>query len=424
MITKGKKPGIVAFVPDSWQEQRQARHHLAEGLSRLYPVLWISPPVFVETIRRQGLRKSLNGTGLGRISPSLWCYAPCVPADYKRSGNYRNQLVAAAARLYRGIWRKLLLRKIANLARNMGVDRVLLYIWRPDYAWAVGGLAEDAVFYQIDDEYSFNPDSDEPVSNEEEKLIRRADAVFIHSKTMMEKKGRINAHTYCVPNGVDFAKYAEALAAVTPEPSDLRDIPRPRIGYIGHIKRHIDLDLLLEMARRRIDWSFVLIGPLREDHDSIRSTAELLKTLPNVYFVGGKPANELPSYARGFDVAIMPYRKTHYTRHIYPMKMHEYLAAGKPVVSTPLENISEFSEVVSFADSISGWIDAIERELTTDSEDRRNSRIAVAYANRWSERVRVIHEVIEGTLKRLDSPDPKVSCHLHGNGGKITDSTS
>lgn len=390
--------GIVAFVPDAWQEQRQARHHIAEGLSQHYPVLWISPPLYGETLRKKGIGRVPKATGLSKISSSLWIYAPSVPADYKRSGKYRFSILTAMSRAYRALWRRLLLRRITLITRQMGMRQVLLYIWRPEFGWTLGRLGEAAAFYQIDDEYSFNPEADVPLSKEEEDVIRGVDAVFIHSQTMMRKKGQLNPRTYYVPNGVDFDRYADAVSARSPEPQDLQCIPHPRIGYLGHIKRHINLELLVRISEARPDWAIVLVGPVREDHAQIRPAMEKLRGQSNVHFLGGKAASDLPFYAIGFDVAIMPYHVTPYTRYIYPMKMHEYLAAGKPVVSTDLENIREFAGVISFADSSEDWIEAIARELQSDSESSRRDRMEVARANQWSERVRVIHEVIEETI--------------------------
>lgn len=392
--------GIVAFVPDAWQEQRQARHHIAEGLAQHYPVLWVSPPHYGETFRKKGIGRVPKATGLNKVSSYLWIYAPSVPADYKRSGKYRFSILTAMSSVYRALWRKWLLRRITLLTRQMGMRKVLLYIWRPEFGWTLGRLGEAAAFYQIDDEYSFNPEADVPISKEEEKVIRSVDAVFIHSKTMMRKKGQINPRTHYVPNGVDFDLYADAISAGSSEPADLQSIPHPRIGYIGHIKRHIDLELLLKISEARPDWAVVLVGPVREDHAQIRPSLERLRGQSNVHFLGGKAASDLPFYAIGFDAAIMPYMVTPYTRYIYPMKMHEYLAAGKPVVSTDLENIREFADVVSFADSSDEWINEIARELHGDSESRRRDRMEVARVNQWSERVRVIHEVIEDTIER------------------------
>ncbi|MEI6604262.1 MAG: glycosyltransferase [Verrucomicrobiota bacterium] len=378
--------GILAFVPDLWSLQRQSRHHILEGLSKHYKVLWVSPPMFVEGWRRDGVRSSLAGRGLRKISDRLWAYAAWVPSDYKQRYSKKG-MFTSCFRVYHRLWRAAYVRRIKRLLRAMGIDEVILYVWRPEFHWTLGRFSEKLSCYHIDDEYSFDPSRDQPISEEERKLLTEADLVFIHSKTLLEKKGHINPNTFCVPNGVDFEHYRTVLQQDAPEPPDLASIPHPRIGCMGHIKRHIDLSLLRAIAEARPDWSLVLVGPVRENHEDIREDVSALKGLPNVYFLGGKAALELPRYVNGFDVALMPYRKTPYTHYIYPMKMHEYFACGKPVVATELENLKEFSHVLDFAEGVDNWIASIDRNLKCFTNECRESRVAVARENSWKERV-------------------------------------
>lgn len=386
--------GILAFVPDLWGEQRQSRHHVLEGLSKHYKVLWVSPPTYVEQWRSEGISQSLAGRGLCKVSDRLWAYAPRIPADYKPRYE-KSGFIAASFRKFNAIWRAAQVRKIKGLLRQMGVEDIILYIWRPEFHQTLGCFNEKLMCYHIDDEYSFNPVDDQPISNEELKLIKAADTVFIHSKTLLEKKGHINPNTHCVPNGVDFEHYRRVIESGSPEPDDLEGIPHPRIGYMGHIKRHIDLALLRSLAEARPEWSIVLVGPVRKSHEEIMGNIEAMQALPNVHFLGGKPAAELPQYVNGFDVALMPYRKTPYTHYIYPMKMHEYFACGKPVVATELENLKEFSDVLEFAEQPDQWILAIEKVLTHFTNDQRERRIELANKNGWSVRVRTVLDTIE-----------------------------
>jgi glycosyltransferase involved in cell wall biosynthesis len=277
----------------------------------------------------------------------------------------------------------------------MGIERTILYVWRPEFAEQVDLVPHDVLCYHIDDEYSFSPDKDVPTSGDELALLRRADLVFIHSRTLLAKKGHINPNTHCVPNGVDFDVYRAAMESSDPEPEDLRSIPHPRIGYVGYIKRHLDLPLLLKLAQQRRDWSCVLVGPVRDQHHDIASDVAALRHEPNVHFLGAKPARDLPLYTKGFDVCLMPYRQTNYTRYIYPLKLHEYLACGKPVVATPLENLREFGSVLRFAETSREWEAAVTESLGDTGSSACARRIAVAEDNGWTKRV----EQIEGALR-------------------------
>ncbi len=142
---------------------------------------------------------------------------------------------------------------------SKGVRRVVLYLWRPDYATALGLVPHDLSCYHIDDEYSFST-TEVGAADEELTLIREVGQVFIHSNTLLAAKGGLNPHTAHVPNGVDYERYATPAAA----PEDLARIPHPRIGYCGWLKPQLDWDLLLTLARTQKHMSFVFVGPTGE----------------------------------------------------------------------------------------------------------------------------------------------------------------
>lgn len=393
MEEKNSKTGILAFVPDVWTEQYMPRHHILNGLSEHYKVLWVSPPTYVQGWRRDGAKSSLADRGLKKLSDNLWCYAPRLPADYKLR-YVKSGLVASCFRAYHAQWQKHYVRRIKRLLKQMGIEEMILYIWRPEFHWALGQFDEKLSCYHIDDEYSFDPTQEHDINPEEKKLLEQSDLVFIHSKTLMAKKGHINPNTHEVPNGVDFEFYRNALKDNPSDPDDIISIPHPRIGYAGYIKRHIDLPLLFDIAKAKPEWSLVMIGPVRGKHEGVTQNVDRLLKLPNVYFLGGKPATELPLYINGLDVCLMPYRKTNYTKYIYPMKMHEYFACGKPVVATELENLEEFSDVLEFAESSNDWISAIEKSLESISEQQAHRLVKVAGENSWAERVQKVERLI------------------------------
>jgi glycosyltransferase involved in cell wall biosynthesis len=388
--------GIVAFVPDLWTDIWQPRHHVLNGLARHGKVLWVSPPTYVEGWRRGGV--STAGRGLEKVSDRFWAYAPKLPADYKRR-YVRQGLIPSLFRRYNAWWERHQMRYIRQLTREMGMDRVVLYVWRQEFGRYVERIPHDLLCYHIDDEYTFSPTEDAAIGEDEMKLLSRANVVFIHSRTLMTKKGHINANTHYVPNGVDFAMYRRVMEEKAPEPVDLAAVPRPRIGYVGYIKRHIDLRVLLQVARDRPEWHLVLVGPVRSEHAEIAEDVAALRERPNVHFLGGKPQTVVPHYIKYFDVCLMPYRKTNYTRYIYPMKLHEYLACGKPVVATPLENIAEFDTVLRFADAPGAWVEEIEAALAESEASLGAERTAVASRNSWEARVDCIASLMKASLE-------------------------
>jgi glycosyltransferase involved in cell wall biosynthesis len=185
----------------------------------------------------------------------------------------------------------------------------------------------------------------------------------------------------------------------------MKSIPRPRIGYVGRIKSFLDVGLLLAVAERRPGRSFVLVGPqglLGEDEGPFAA----LSRLPNVYLLGERPVSELPAYTQHLDVALMPYDVDAYTKYIYPLKLHEYLAAGLPVIGTPIRTLLDFTTVVTLASGADEWADAIDAALApaARSPDAVAARQAVARAHDWGVLVRKIALLL---AERLGPPWPE-----------------
>jgi glycosyltransferase involved in cell wall biosynthesis len=274
----------------------------------------------------------------------------------------------------------------ARHLRRAGARRILLYVCRPEFAYALDVMPEAPVCYHIDDEYTFS-DTDLPIPPDEERLLRRADQVFIHSPALLEKKGRYNPRTLFVPNGVDYSAYSTPA----PEPEDLRPIPHPRAGYVGVVKRQLDFELLLTLARRHTDWSWVLVGPSRFLSDKAPLVDQLAR-LPNVFLLGGRPAETLPAYTQHFDVGMMCYEITGYTNFIYPLKLHEYLACGRPVVGTPIRSLLDFAHVVALARTPDEWSAALSACLSAaaNTPEAIEARRAVARKHDWDRLAAVV----------------------------------
>ena len=166
-----------------------------------------------------------------------------------------------------------------------------------------------------------------PADPRETRLLASADQVIVHSSRLHQTKGGFNPRTALIPNGVDY----RAFSAKLEEPVDLAAVPHPRVGYIGVIKKQLDLALLVRLARARPGWSFVLVGPVGNVTGKEQVVSEL-QAMPNVYLLGGKPVDRLAAYTQHVDVCLMCYEVNDYTNYIYPLKLHEYLAAGRPTV--------------------------------------------------------------------------------------------
>jgi UDP-galactopyranose mutase len=284
----------------------------------------------------------------------------------------------------------------SRLLKKRGARHIALYLWRPEFAAALGSKDYDFSCYHIDDEYSFAT-TEQPNSAAEVALIRAVDHVIVHSPRLFRKKGNINPQTTMIPNGVDF----EAFSARQNEPLDLRSIPRPRVGYIGVIKKQLDLQLMLELARTRQDWSFVFVGPVGVLGDKVDIWQQLTRE-PNVHPLGERSVAELPAYAQHYDVAVMCYDVTDYTNSIFPLKLNEYLASGRPVVSSSIESVLPFSDVVALANGANEW----ERVIVSMLNESANSpsavslRRAVAKEYDWTDLAERVAEIFrDGSTK-------------------------
>jgi UDP-galactopyranose mutase len=365
-IPSAPEVGILALVPDSFDEPWQSRHQILTRLSSYFQVVWVEPTPHWRDVRRRPqrspARSDLDGGAFTIYSPPPWL-------------SHLHRPAALARRLER-----VRLGQARQLLVERGCRKIVLSLWRPSFDEARGLVAHDLAAYHIDDEYTFSMTDHAPPDAREAALIESVDVVSVHSNGLMRRKGRINPRTLFLPNGVDYAAYA----TTRPEPADLAAIPHPRIGYTGFLKPQLDWDLLRDLISAHAEWQFIFVGPSRCDA-GVDAMVRALEPRPNAHFLGVKAVDELAAYPQHFDACVMPYRKTPYADCIYPLKLHEYLAAGSPVIGTPIETLKEFTDVVALAASREEWSAAIAAALGEGARsDRcRAARQAVARGRDW-----------------------------------------
>jgi len=342
--------GIIGVVPDLWHAPWQPRHHVLSRLAKWFHLVWVEPAQEWRTPRQPQPAEPSVPPIIDVYTPEWW-----LPKIYKPSWLATQLDHTRIKRAYQRLRRK-------------GCRHIVLYLWRPEHAYALDALPYDMSCYHVDDEYSFSP-VEQPITQQESDLLRNVDQVMIHSVGLFEKKGHLNPNTVLVPNGVDFSGFCTPV----PEPPDLAAIPQPRVGYIGYIKSQLDFQLLSNLAHRHREWSFVFVGPRGYLEGEDKALIEQLGSMPHVHFLGGKPVESLPAYAQGMNVSIMPYKLNDYTKYIFPMKLHEYLATGRPVVGSPIRSLQQFQNVVALPTTEQEWSQALRHAL------RPESRKTIAY---------------------------------------------
>jgi len=224
----------------------------------------------------------------------------------------------------------------------------------------------------------------------EQEVLDRADVVFTGGSSLFEAKKDRHSNVHCFPSSVDRAHFCKARARQF-DPADQEDLPKPRLGFYGVIDERFDIDLLDKIADARPNWSFVMVGPV------VKISEDDLPRRPNIHYLGGKTYEQLPSYLSGWDVALMPFAMNESTQFISPTKTPEYLAGGKPVVSSPIKDVVrhyghlEGVKIASTADEFieaceaalelsrkpeSGWLAEADLMLSAQSWDTTQARMA------------------------------------------------
>jgi glycosyltransferase involved in cell wall biosynthesis len=407
---------IICLAPEPWTGLWRNRHQIMTRLARRNTVLYVEPRLYLwETLRRfrtgrlhlADLRRPLAtpypadrpGQGAG----GLWIYHDpyYAPVSGRRTGG---PLTAA-------LRRRAMLRTLRELAAPLPP---ILWLVRPYFADVIGQYGEKLVVYHVTDEYSAyaSVTDRERIRRLEEAVLRRADLVIVTAPALLASKGPFNPHTYLVPNAVDYEGFQRALAGTTARdwvlgigsiPNTQYPIPNTRlIGYSGALNEKVDYELLAQVARARPDWQIVLIG-LRDLYSQPHK-ADVLDGLPNVHWVGRLPLEQLPAAIASLDVCLLPYEINEWTANIDSLKLYEYLACGRPVVSTDVPAARAFSEVVRIAAGPSAFIEEIAAALAEDDPAAIARRKAVAAANTWEHRVARIKELLVEALERRRSP--------------------
>ncbi|MEW6684773.1 MAG: glycosyltransferase [Candidatus Edwardsbacteria bacterium] len=302
--------------------------------------------------------------------------------------------------------KQLLRKQIDNTLDKLGLGskKRLAWLFHPYQKDMREVVGEELLVYECYDEYAalIPPPERDRILKYENIVLSQADIVFTTAKKLYDARKSINPNTYLIQNGVDFELFAKAADSSLAVPPDVERIPAPRIGYAGAINGLLNFAMVNSIAQRHSEWHFVFLGPNNGNRAFQSSLAfREAQRRHNIHFLENKPYLSVPQYLKAFNVCIMPYLKNDCTSGLYPLKLNEYLAAGKPTVSTDfVTDLGELKDVIWITDTE----EEFEKALLEAVKDRNPERIArgqqVARQNSWHARAERVCEILTSEIER------------------------
>ena len=298
--------------------------------------------------------------------------------------------------------RHLLLPLIRRVFRKLEMRDVIIWSYLPtdtvlDLIKLLRTQRGATIYYCMADFPQLTPDSAQ-IAGTEALLVEQSDLVFANCTTISRRLSERGKQVHVFPPGVDLDAFPFSADNPRGSQPDLKieTLKHPVIGYIGGLHRHVDFDLIVKSANARPEWSWVFVGPLQ-------APTEKLDGCKNIYLEGAKPHEALANYLQRFDVCIVPYLRSAYTETVVPVKVNEYLAAGKPVVSTDLPTVSEFNErhniLITTKNTSEDFLRGIEQalQLPKDQETIAHRREVAALCD-WNVQIEAMSTLIEQQL--------------------------
>jgi UDP-galactopyranose mutase len=313
--------------------------------------------------------------------------------------NYNDNLYVVTPHIKHGLNEKEVHKRqrkfIDNLLTNMKVNRYFSWYYTPMAMPFTDHLKPELTIYDCMDELSAFKFAPPELASREKELMKKAEVMFTGGQSIYEYKKDQHKNVHAFPSSIDKHHFAAARRKQK-EPEDQANIPHPRFGFFGVVDERFDIELLRNVATARPEWQFVILGPV------VKIDPADLPRNENIHYLGGKKYDELPTYISGWDIATILFAMNESTRFISPTKTPEYLAAGKPVISTPIKDVvspygdNELVHIVSNADE---FIAAAEKEL---AKKRRTEWLAKvddflsgnSWDRTWSQMVRHIETAL------------------------------
>jgi glycosyltransferase involved in cell wall biosynthesis len=390
---------VIYFGPGKWEGLWRNRHQLMSRFAKKNKVVYVEPPL--------NIKKTLREYNLAKLGLSRWIKVllkPRITEELKNLYIYHTPFYAPIIGRFRikklswWLWKKLLRNKL----KALGMEKPIIWFSHPTMAHLTNDFDSGLTIYHVVDEYSaydnINDEMKAQINKIDKEMAEKADLVFVVSEKLFTKRKGYNPHTWIIPNGVDYEKYQNAMSSNDTLPDDIKNLPKPIIGYSGLIGSYIDLKLIEQIAFRHPNWSLVLVGQNGSGADT--GAFEKLIQMDNVYYLGNKSIDALPHYLKTFDVCLIPYKETEQVINSSSLKLYDYMAFGKPIVATSFPVSRALKDLLFIGSSAESFIGHVETAVFEDEKRLSEQRKEYAAANTWDHRVLQASALIE---KRLDS---------------------
>lgn len=366
------KPDLICFSHLRWDFVYQRPQHLLKRSARDRRVFFIEEPIFDNGSMRMEVHER---------DKNLKIVVPHLPQGLRSE-------VAKLAVLHDMVQRLLV---------ENNIQQYLSWYYTPMALDFTRHLRPLAVVYDCMDELCAFKGAPDCLKQRERELFKTADLVFTGGQSLYEAKRDQHHSVYAFPSSIDREHFMQARTPIE-EPADQQNIPHPRLGFFGVVDERFDVELLDQLSKNRPDWHFVIIGPV------VKIDPDILPKRENIHYLGGKSYQDLPAYIAGWDVALLLFAQNESTRFISPTKTPEYLAAGKPVVSTPIRDVVyPYGQMglVRIANDAQEFTAAIDDLLKAGEANRKqwletvDSFLAtMSWDETWSRMSRLIDEVV------------------------------
>lgn len=372
---------IVCFSND-WDGDPLSKTHIMKILARENRVLWVNslanrrPEMSSRDLERIGKKIGDIARGIREEWPNLHVLGPLALPAFGSMARTVNRIVFR--------------QQVLLAMKRLGFRDPISWSFLPSSAPVSGALGEDLMVYHCVDEFTAFSGASREIGELEESLAKRADVVIVSADRLRIAKERYNPNIHVVRHGVDHAHFAQALLPETKLHPEIAALPKPVFGFFGLVEDWVDLTLIRRLSAAFPEASIVLIG-------KVQTSLAAIAGAPNVYLLGRRPYEELPSFCKGFDVALMPFVDNELARSANPLKVKEYLAAGLPVVSTPVPEVEALG-LCRIARNHQAFVDAVRDALSDPGPSRARSDSVLGES--WDSKVEEIRHAILHTYRR------------------------